>query len=192
MMDFAVRLYEDMNGVQEEAKRKCEESIELARKQIESGVDFICINSDYGYNSGPYISPEMFAEIDTPYLKIITDAVHSMGKKVILHSDGDLNLILEQLVSAGIDGYQSVDPQGHMDIAEVRKKYPHLVLMGNVQCSYLQETDDALIRRSVRYAFESAKAGGRYIFSSSNCIFAGMPLLSYETMLDEYNKLAPY
>jgi uroporphyrinogen decarboxylase len=134
----------------------------------------------------------MFAEIDTPYLKEIVDAIHSMGKKAILHSDGDLNLILEQLVSTGIDGYQSVDPQGHMDIAQVRKTYPHLVLMGNVQCSYLQETDDDLIRRSVRYAFDSAKAGGRYIFSSSNCIFAGMPLLSYETMLDEYNKLARY
>jgi uroporphyrinogen decarboxylase len=192
MMGFAVRLYEDMPGVHEEAKRKCEASIELAKKQIESGVDFICINSDYAYNSGPYVSPEMFAEIDTPYLKQIVDAIHSMGKKAILHSDGNLNLILDQLVSTGIDGYQSVDPQGRMDIAEVRKRYPHLVLMGNVQCSYLQETDDELIRRSVRYAIENAKPGGRYIFSSSNCIFAGMPLLSYETMLDEYNKLAVY
>jgi uroporphyrinogen decarboxylase len=79
-----------------------------------------------------------------------------------------------------------------MDIAEVRKKYPHLVLMGNVQCSYLQDADEELIRNSVRYAMNSAKLGGRYIFSSSNCIFAGMPLLSYEIMLDEYNKLAAY
>jgi uroporphyrinogen decarboxylase len=192
MMDFAVRLYEDLDGILDEAKRKRDASIELARKQTEAGVDFIIINSDYGYNNGPYISPEMFAVIDTPFLKEIVDAIHSFGKKAMLHSDGDLNLILDQLVSTGLDGYQSVDPQGHMDIAEVRKKYPHLVLMGNVQCSYLQDTDEDLIRSSVRYAMNSAKPGGRYIFSSSNCIFAGMPLLSYEIMLDEYNKLAPY
>jgi uroporphyrinogen decarboxylase len=64
--------------------------------------------------------------------------------------------------------------------------------LGNVQCSFLQDIDDDLIRRSVRYAFESAKPGGRFIFSTSNVIFAGMPLQSYEIMLDEYNKLAPY
>jgi uroporphyrinogen decarboxylase len=192
MMGFAVRLYEDLPGIHEEAKRKCEVSIELARQQIKSGVDFICINSDYAYNNGPYISPNMFAEIDTPYLERIVAAIHSMNKKAILHSDGDLNLILDQLVSTGIDGYQSVDPQGHMDIAQVRKAYPHLILMGNVQCSYLQDSDESLIRRSVRYAVENAKPGGRYIFSSSNCIFAGMPLSNYEIMLDEYNKLAVY
>ncbi|MCL2775690.1 MAG: uroporphyrinogen decarboxylase family protein, partial [Oscillospiraceae bacterium] len=108
------------------------------------------------------------------------------------HSDGDLRLILDQLVSTGLDGYQSIDPQGHMDIAEVKKSYPDLILMGNVQTSLLQDTDDALIRKSVRYAIESAKPGGRYIFSTSNCIFKGMPLESYHIMLDEYEKLAWY
>jgi uroporphyrinogen decarboxylase len=36
------------------------------------------------------------------------------------------------------------------------------------------------------------KPGGRYIFSSSNCIFKGLPLESYHVMLDEYNRLAWY
>lgn len=192
MMDFTVRLFEDLMSLHEEAKQKCDASIELAYRQINQGADFICINSDYGYNQGPFISPEMFADLVTPYLKQIVGAIHSMGKKAILHSDGDLRLILDQLVSTGLDGYQSIDPQGHMDIAEVRKSYPDLILMGNVQSSLLQETDDALIRQSVRYAIESAKPGGRYIFSTSNCIFNGMPLESYHIMLDEYEKLAWY
>jgi len=33
----------------------------------------------------------------------------------MLHSDGDLNLIIDQLIESGIDGLQSIDPQGHMD-----------------------------------------------------------------------------
>ena len=191
-MDFTVRLFEDLPSLHEEAKKKRDASIELACRQISQGADFICINSDYGYNQGPFISPEMFADLITPYLKQIVDAIHSMGKKAILHSDGDLRLILDQLVSTGLDGYQSIDPQGHMDIAEVKKSYPDLILMGNVQTSLLQDTDDALIRKSVRYAIESAKPGGRYIFSTSNCIFKGMPLESYHIMLDEYEKLAWY
>ena len=192
MMEFAVRLFEDRENLLEDAKRKCEASIELARRQIAQGADFICINSDYGYNKGPFISPEMFSEIVTPFLKEIVTAIHEMGSKAILHSDGDLNEILDQLVSTGLDGYQSVDPQGNMDIAEVRRRYPELVLMGNVHTAIMQDTNETHIRESARYAINSAKPGGRFIFSTSNCIFKGMPLESYVIMIDEYEKMAWY
>lgn len=193
MMEFAIKLYEQPKELHEEAKKKRDASIELAKMQVDQGVDFICINSDYGYNLGPFIKPKMFAEFVTPYLAEIVAAIHQLGVKAILHSDGDLRLILAQLVSTGLDGYQSIDPQGHMDIAEVKREYgKQLVLMGNVQTSLLQEVDEAKIRESVRYSMTHGKPGGRYIFSTSNCIFKGMPLESYHVMLDEYNKLAWY
>jgi hypothetical protein len=31
--------------------------------------------------------------------------------------------------------------------------------------------------------------GKRYIFSTSNCVFPGMPAESYHIMLDEYRKM---
>ncbi len=193
MMEFAIKLFEHPKELHEEAKKKRDASIELAKMQVDQGVDFICINSDYGYNLGPFVSPKMFAEFVTPYLTEIVTAIHSLGVKAILHSDGDLRQILAQLVSAGLDGYQSIDPQGHMDIAEVKRVYgDRLVLMGNVQASLLQDVDDQKIRESVRYCMTHGKPGGRYIFSSSNCIFKGMPLESYHIMLDEYNRLAWY
>ena len=108
------------------------------------------------------------------------------------HSDGDMRMILDQIVSTGLDGYQSIDPQGNMDIAEVRRQFPELILTGNVKTALLQDVNEAAIRESVRYCMEAAKPGGRYIFSSSNCIFNGMPLESYHIMLDEYEKLAVY
>lgn len=193
MMDFAVRLFEHPQELHAEARRKRDESIALAKRQVDQGVDFICINSDYGYNQGPFISPRKFAEFVTPYLTEIVAAIHDLGVKTILHSDGDLRLILDQLVSTGLDGYQSIDPQGHMDIAEVKRVYGgRLVLMGNVQASLLQDEDDQRIREGVRYCMTHGKPGGRYIFSSSNCIFKGMPLENYHVMLDEYNQLAWY
>ena len=193
MMEFVVKLFEHPDELHVEARQKCDDSIALAKRQVDQGVDFICINSDYGYNKGPFISPNMFAEFVTPYLEEIVEAIHQLGVKAILHSDGDLRLILDQLVSTGLDGYQSIDPQGFMDIAKVKQAYGHqLVLMGNVQTSLLQEVNDSLIRESVRYAMKHGKPDGRYIFSTSNCIFKGMPLESYHIMLDEYEKLAWY
>jgi len=189
MWDFSIRLVEDREGLHEEAERKLRASNELAKKQLDSGAGFLILNSDYAYNDSPYMSPKDFAELVTPYLTRNVDHMHSLGLKAILHSDGDLRLILDQLVSAGLDGYQSVDPQGHMDIKAVKEQYgDKLILMGNVKTSLLQDANDADIRESARYCLTHAKPGGGYIFSTSNCLFEGMPLESYHIMLDEYNK----
>ncbi|MCL2814076.1 MAG: uroporphyrinogen decarboxylase family protein [Oscillospiraceae bacterium] len=193
MVDFAVMIYEEPEKTHELARQKMRESIELAKKQIDAGVDFICINSDYGYNRGPFVSPDKFYEIVTPYLTEIVGEIHRMGSVAILHSDGDLRLVLDQLVSTGLDGYQSIDPQGSMDIAEVKRQYgDRLILMGNVKTALLQYVDEPAIRSAVDYCMDAGKPGGRYIFSSSNCIFAGLPLESYHVMLDQYEKKAKY
>lgn len=189
MMDFVVRLFEQPETVHEEARTKCDASIELAKQQCDQGADFICINSDYGFNSGPFLSPKHFAEFVTPYLTEIVAAIHDLGVPAILHSDGNLNAIMDQLVGAGLDGYQSVDPQGGMDIKLVREQYPDLILIGNVECAMLQESDETRIRDSVRYCMQHGGIGRPYVFSTSNCIFSGMPLESYHIMLDEYRSL---
>jgi len=193
MVDFAVMLFERPDEAHATAQKKRDASIEFARQQVDKGLDFICINSDYGFNEGPFISPKMFREFVTPYLTEIVAVIHDLGVPAILHSDGDLRQILDQLVSTGLDGYQSVDPQGHMDIAAVKRKYgDRLVLMGNVKTALLQDVDEEPIREAVRYCMTHGKPGGRYIFSSSNCIFKGLPLESYHIMLDEYERMAWY
>lgn len=193
IMDFIVMLYEHPERAHETAREKRDKSIEYAKYQAAQGLDFIVINSDYGFNQGPFISPLMFSEFVTPYLADIVEAIHDQKIKAILHSDGDLRQILDQLVSTGLDGYQSIDPQGNMDIREVKEKYgDRLILMGNVKTSLLQDHDEKPIRESVRYCMKHAKPGGRYIFSTSNCIFSGLPLQNYHVMLDEYEKSAYY
>ena len=53
----------------------------------------------------------------------------------------------------------------------------------------LQFTDEEKIRQSVRYCMRHGGMGKRYIFSTSNCIFDGMPAESYRVMLREYRAL---
>jgi uroporphyrinogen decarboxylase len=189
MMDFVVMLFEQPKAMHENARKKCKEAKQLAKRQKEAGADFIVQNTDFGFNDAPFISPSHFAEFVTPYMQEIVGYMHDIGLKVILHSDGNLNQILDQIFSTGVDGYQSVDPQGSMDIKKVRQDYPDWLLMGNVACNMLQDTDEELIRESVRYCMEHGGIGKRYIFSTSNCIFKSMPPRSYEVMLDEYNRL---
>ncbi len=189
MVNFAVMLYERSDELHEEARRKCDAAKERLAQMSDAGADFFILAHDFGFNEGPFISPKHFSELVTPYLTEIVEYIHDMEKIAILHSDGNLNEILDQIHSTGVDGYHSVDPQGHMDIKAVREQYPDWILMGNVKSSMLQNTDEAPIRESIQYCMEYGGIGKRYIFSTSNCVFAGMPPKSYLTMLDEYHKI---
>jgi uroporphyrinogen decarboxylase len=186
IMDFVVRLFERPDEMHEEARRKCDRAKTVLRGHVEAGADFLLLTYDFGYNNAPFVSPAHFAEFVTPYLHELVEEAHSLGTKAILHSDGCLSEILDQIHSTGIDGYQSVDPQGHMDIRAVRDRYPDWILMGNVECSMLQDTRPDEIRRSVDYCMDYGGIGKRYIFSTSNCIFAGMPPESYRAMHAHY------
>jgi len=189
MVDFAVRLYEQPDDIRAEARRKCEAAKQIFRRHADAGADVLLGTWDFGFNTQPFVSPEKFEEIVAPYMAELVETAHDLGKKLILHSDGCLTDILDQIHKTGIDGYQSVDPQGFMDIKQVREQYPDWLLMGNVECSMLQDAEQDKIRESVRYCMRYGGIGGPYIFSTSNCIFKGMPVDSYKIMLDEYGQL---
>ena len=186
--EFALDLYEAPEKLHALAKQKVATAKEYTLRQIDAGVDFIMQNTDFGLNTGPFISPAQFAEFCAPYMAEIIAYQHEQGLPVIMHSDGNLNSILDQIHATGVDGYQSIDPQGMMDIAEVRRLYPDWILMGNVNCAMLQEVQEEQIRESVRYCMTHGGMGKRYIFSTSNCIYPSMPPESYHIMLDEYER----
>ena len=62
--------------------------------------------------------------------------------------------------------------------------------MGNVACNLLQDADEKAIREAVRYCMTHGGVAKPYIFSTSNCIFEGMPPESYKIMYDEYDRIA--
>jgi hypothetical protein len=189
MMDFVVRLYEQQKELHAEARQKCNKAKQFFKQAVDAGADFFVLTYDFGYNDAPFVSPTQFADLIAPYLTELVQSIHELDKKVILHSDGCIKQILDQLYLTGLDGYQSVDPQGHMDIKEVRELYPDWILMGNVACNTLQGNDEERIREAVHYCMLHGGVGKPYIFSTSNCIFNGMPAENYRIMLDEYKRI---
>ncbi|MBT3273716.1 MAG: hypothetical protein HN368_11205 [Spirochaetales bacterium] len=188
-VDFTVMLFEQPDELHRLARKKCDKAKDWLVKMADAGADFFVLAHDFGFNAGPFISPDHFNQFVTPYLTEIIQSIHDTGLKAILHSDGDLRLLIDQLYSTGLDGYQSVDPQGSMDIQKVRADFPDWILMGNVKSSMLQDAVEDEIRESVQYCMKYGGVGKRYIFSTSNCIFGGMPVESYNIMLDEYRRI---
>ena len=119
----------------------------------------------------------------SPYLRRINSTYRRLGKYVIKHTDGNIMPIINQLVDSAPHALHSIDPQGRMDIAEVKRLYGHrIALCGNVNCGLLQTGTEAEVRASCDYAMRNGKPGGGYIFCTSNCAFKGLPLERYELM----------
>jgi len=189
MMDFVVQLYEHPETMHQQAREKCDRAKQFFREAVDTGADFFVLTYDFGFNAAPFVSPDQFRQFIAPYLTELAQTIHDLGKKAILHSDGCITQILDQIYATGVDGYQSIDPQGHMDIQQVRRDYPDWILMGNVACNMLQDVNEHEIIKSVQYCMQHGGIGKPYIFSTSNCIFNGMPAESYRIMFREYKRL---
>ena len=188
-MQFAADLVEHPERIHAAAKEKEERALRKFDELIDAGADFIHIVNDVAFNGGPFISPAQFGEFITPYLKREVRYVRDRGAIPFVHTDGNIMPVLEDYLSLGAACFQSVDPMAGMDIAEVKERcYGRMALMGNVQCSLLQDGPREAIRESALYCLENGAPGGGYIFGTSNTIFPGMPLENYEYMLEVYRE----
>lgn len=194
MMQFVTDIADRPQQLKDQAQQRVDDALQRAEKYKTAGIlDGFALCSDYCFNSGSFLSPSMFDEFVTPYLARLTQGYRQMGFYVIKHTDGNIMPILDSLVATNPHALHSLDPQGGVDIAEIKKQVGHKVcLIGNVNCGLLDTGTDEQIIESARYALQHGMPGGGYIFSTSNCIYTGMELRRYELMLDIWKKEGHY
>ncbi|MEK7398008.1 MAG: uroporphyrinogen decarboxylase family protein [Candidatus Poribacteria bacterium] len=194
MTDWVVRLIENPDAVKADADRMVDGALQRAeRYKKHGGIDGWALCADYCFNDGPFLRPEWFAEFVTPYLTRLNAGYREIGHYTIKHTDGNIMPILDQLVASKPDALHSLDPQGGVDIAEVKKiAGDKICLIGNVNCGMLDTGTDEECVESASYALKYGMPGGGYVFSTSNCVYYGMRLSRYELILDVWKKEGNY
>lgn len=194
MVEFSVRMSDEPDKLKDEAQKMVDDALNRGEKFAEHGVlDGLALCSDYCFNTGPFLSPAQFAEFVAPYLSQLIEGYREMGFYTIKHTDGNIMPIIDQLVDANPHALHSLDPQGNVDIAEVKELYgDELCLIGNVNCGKLDTGTEEEVINSARYALNKGMPGGGYIFSTSNCIYTGMKLSRYERLLDIWQEYGAY
>lgn len=194
MAEWCGRLIEDPESVKKEAEKRVDQALERGERLADhGGIDGFALCSDYCFNTGPFLRPEWFDEFVTPFLTRLIQGYRSQGHYVIKHTDGNILPILDSLLEGKPHALHSLDPQGDVDIAEVKKRVGDRVcLIGNVNCGLLDSGTDEECIESARYALQHGMPGGGYIFSTSNCIYTGMKLSRYELILDVWRKEGVY
>lgn len=141
-------------------------------------IEAVFSGDDIAFKSGPMLHPRWFAEHYFSRMARICAAYHRKGIKVLFHSDGNLNSILDGLVEAGIDGLNPIEILAGMDVADIHRRYPHLFLAGAIDVSQLlpfgtpQEVCDTVVR-----TIDAAE--GRIMIGSSTELNNDVPLENY-------------
>jgi uroporphyrinogen decarboxylase len=129
----------------------------LARRNAEAlaraGIDVLALDDDVGMPGRMMISPATWREFFRPRLAEIIRAARAAKPdlRVLYHSDGHIEPILDDLVELGVNAINPVQPE-HMDASRIRRRFgPRLALWGTVgrQTTFAFATPDA-IREEVR------------------------------------------
>jgi uroporphyrinogen decarboxylase len=165
-----------------------EVNLALAAQARRRGVEVVYTGDDYAYNQGPMVSPELFRELFLPRIRRVVDGYHALGLLVLKHTDGDIRSLVDDLVEAGFDGLDPIDPVAGMDLAEIKERFGRrITLKGNVDCASLLTfgTPEQVREASLR-CLEIGAPGGRYVFSSSNSIHSTVRPENYRAMLEAW------
>lgn len=194
MMEFIERIADEPEKVKREAENMVNQALEKAEIiNKKTYLDGFALCSDYCFNNGPFLSPNMFSEFITPYLAKLIKGYRNMGFYTIKHTDGNIMPIIDQLIQTNPHALHSLDPQGGVDIKIVKNLYGDKVcLIGNVNCGLLQTGTDDEVIESCLYALKNGMPGYGYIYSTSNCIYTGMPFERYLLMLEIWKEYGNY
>jgi uroporphyrinogen decarboxylase len=157
---------------------------------IRDGVDQVMTGVDLGTTTSLLLSPAMFEEFCLPAMKTRVAHMKKYRSKMILHSCGNTWKIIDRLIEAGVDCYQSLQTGAGMDIGKLNAKYGgKMAFWGGVAVEKLIGGTPQDVRADVRYAMQTAGPGGGFILGPSHSIAYGVKYENFMAMIDEHDKL---
>jgi len=174
---FIKMLYTNRNVIRRFIEKVTNFFIDLGKNQIDLGVDVIWIPDDMGYAHGLMMSPELFREFIIPYLKKMIDTFKRRGVKILMHNDGQIMAIMDDLIEAGIDAIHPLERAAGMSLEIMKNKYgDKITLIGNVNSkTVLQYGSFYQIKEQVLECLRTAAPGGGYILASDHSVHEGIP-----------------
>ena len=144
-------------------------------------------SDDMGFKSATLISPDDTREFVLPGHKMVAEIAHDAGCPCILHSCGNLNEIIDDLIDdCGIDGKHSFEDTIE-DVRELKTSGygRRIALLGGIDVDFLCRNDEAAIRKRTRETLDICQPGGGYCLGTGNSVANYIPLDHYLAMVDE-------
>ena len=110
-------------------------------------IDLFCIHDDWGSQKETFFSPATAEEMIVPYMRLVTDFLHSKGKYCELHSCGQLLKQVPNIIAAGWDSWT---PQAMNDTQKIYDLYGDRLLVGVIPDSLDPNASENVQREAAR------------------------------------------
>jgi uroporphyrinogen decarboxylase len=148
------------------------------------GIGAMWNGDDLAYTSGTMVPPDVFRRYVFPYYKAMGDICRAKGLPYILHTDGNLWQVLDDIVGCGFNALHPIEPKA-MDSREVKATYgDRLAVLGNIEIGEtLTMGTPADVEAEVRQRIRTLAPGGGYAVGSSNTVAHYVPLENFKAMV---------
>ena len=182
--DFVAALFDRVGAIQCAVLRRV---VRMRR------VFAIWYGDDLGYTEGLMISPKLLRRHLFPWLEELIAIAHAAGMPFIIHSDGRLYDVIDDLIAIGLNALHPIEPKA-MDIVDLKARYAgKLALFGNIDMgSTLVRGTPADVRAEVRQRIKDLAPGGGYAVSSSNSIARYVPVANYNALREATSEFGAY
>ncbi len=175
--DFKEKLYDKLCPLQEE----------ICRRLVTAGVDMFEITGDISMADRIIMGAQTWREVDKPRLARLIAVAKSINPNVhvFIHSDGNLNDLMDDLIEIGFDVINPVQPEC-MDPVEVKRRWGDKITLHG--CGSLQKVlpfgtvDD--VRKHVNYLIANCGRNGGLILGPSNNVQPDVPMQNLVAFYD--------
>ena len=163
----------------------------LVERLIDCGVDGVAYGEDLGMQVGPMLSPDHFRKYIMPSYRVLMKPAKDKGLLIHMHSDGDIRLLLDDMLSCGIDVINLQDLVNGIDWIEARLKGKVCIELDidrqNITRFGTPKQIDALIREEVE-KLGSPQGGLMFIHG----LYPGTPLENVKALYDAMERYMGY
>ena len=167
--------------------------IALFQMVWDAGYHFDAISwpDDMGYKQNQFFSLRTYRELLKPVHRRAIEWAHAHGAKAHLHSCGDVNPFVPELVGMGLDALNPLEVKAGMDPVALKKKFgDKLVLHGGINAVLWDKPDQ--IEAEMRRIVPILKENGGYIFSSDHSVPSTVSLQDFRRITNLAKTLGAY
>ena len=146
---------------------------------------------DMGYKGNQFFSVDMYKELLMPVHKRAVEWAKSKNIYAHMHSCGNINPFIPELIKLGVDALNPLEVKAGMDPIKIKKDYgKDLVLHGGVNAVNWDKKD--IILEEIERIIPVMKESGGYIFASDHSIPDAVSFNDFKEIINLVKRVGSY
>ena len=171
MEPMLVALVEDPEWCREMFTHQLDVALALLEQVWAAGYTFDALRwpDDMGFKDKQFFSVQTYRDLLKPLHKQVIDWAHAKGIPAYLHSCGNIQTFIPELVELGLDALNPIEVKAGLDPSAIKGAYgDRLVLHGGTNALLWNDLDEMeqVLRRDIPILMEN----GGYIFATDHSI----------------------